>query len=191
MSEEDNNQRESFRVQDKIAVLVNQLSDKASQQASEIFDTRRASAVAGSESYHKVKRDITGLGYVKRRYPEVWDYIQFLEEKVDNFSNLQVGENKALDTPSQSVDLSIGGLQFNAPLRLPESSMVELKIRLFPSMNLIYAFGRVARQIQVNTAEGPAIRMAIQFAHLHPQDKDVLAKHIQQRQLENIRVGKD
>lgn len=191
MADNHENQRESFRVPDKIAILINQLSSKATQQADEIFDSRRTAALAGSESYHKVKREITGLGYVKRRYPEVWDYIEFLEKKVDNCANLQLGEDKALDAPTQSVDLSLGGLQFNSPMCLPEDSMLEMKIRIFPSMNLIYAFGRVARQVQINTAEGPAIRMAVKFTHVNPQDKDVLAKHIQQRQLNNIRAGKD
>lgn len=191
MAENQDNKRDSFRVPDKIAILINQLSNKARQQASEIFDSRRTAALASSESYHKMKREVTGLGYVKRRYPEVWDYIEFLEKKVDHCTTLQLGHDKALDSPTQSVDLSIGGLQFSSPMCLPENSMLELKIRVFPSLNLIYAFGCVARQVQINTAEGPAIRMAVEFTHMNPQDKDLLAKHIQQRQLDNIRAGKE
>ncbi len=182
MQEGSANQREAFRVNDKIALLVNPLAPTIAGQINSLFDARRKTALIHGESYHKVKREISGLGYVKRRYPEVWEYIEFLEHKVDCVSQLQIGDNHALDVPRHTVDLSLGGIQFHAPHKLADRATVELKMRLFPSMKIIYAIGRVVRQTQ--TAQDALI--AICFTHLHNEDRDTLAKHIQQVQLERL-----
>ena len=126
---------------------------------------------------------------IEQRDPDVADYLKSLDEKVDLLGkSFLAAEDDLLDQPSQSVNLSAGGLAMDTAEALKVGDLVEIKLLLLPSYTGVLAYGEV---VGVDPShEGDAAyphHVRINFTLIRGSDQDALIRHIMRRQGEMLR----
>jgi hypothetical protein len=181
--------REFFRIDDAIQVSYRVI--EATDMPLDINDQRmqndrftvitRLQAISQhlSTAYHRIEQ----------RDPDVADYLKALDEKIDLLGrSFLLAEDDLLGQPSQSVNLSAGGLAMDTAAPLRVGDLVEIKLLLLPSYSGVLAFGEVVgvEASQDGDAAYPH-HARINFTLIRDSDQDALIRHIMRRQSEMLR----
>ncbi|HHZ87944.1 MAG TPA: PilZ domain-containing protein [Chromatiaceae bacterium] len=133
------------------------------------------------------------LKRIRGRNPDIADYLSTLDEKIDMLARAFLAQEQDLsEQPAHEVNLSGTGMAFRAANELEFGAMVELKLVLFPSFTGILTYGEVVRCF--HDPEGDPeypYDIAIDFAFIREDDRDLLIKHLMGRQLEQLRDHRD
>lgn len=129
------------------------------------------------------------LHRIEQRDPDVADYLRALDEKISLLGHSFLSEERELlGQPSQSVNLSAGGLAMDVARPLTLGASVEIKLLLLPSYTGVIAYGEVVGVEP--SAEGNADyphHVRINFTLIRSSDQDALIRHIMRRQGELLR----
>ena len=186
------NRRESFRINDRIALSVRPMSESEYRQSRvHLLDSQRKqrtlnSILAAGDSQRGMLRNIRDSD------PAIASYLQSLEERLDALARLLVLEqNKTADTATHDVNISGNGLRFQHPQALVEGSHVSLDIQLFPTRTCMCALGLVVRskELQRRAKDGGRFTIAVDFCDVHDDDRELLIRHIHGLQLNYARRG--
>ncbi len=186
------NRRESFRMNDRIALCVRPLSEGDYNQArTHIAASRRKqrtlnSILAGGDSQRGMLRNI------RESEPAIASYLKSLEERLDALAQLLVVEShETPDVPTHDVNISGNGLRFGHPQALPAGSHMALDIRLFPSRTCLSMFAVVVRSTELKrpAKNGGRFTIAVDFCDVHEDDRELLIRHIHSLQLDYARRG--
>lgn len=180
------NQREFFRVNDSVALSIHVLSEKEKESAATLFESHRRDLSIVNEFLLARERYLPKLQRIRRRDPDIAEYISYLEDKIQKLA-AAMGREPALKkaVPTHHVNLSGTGIRFYSDQPLKAADKVELTITLFPTNLPILVFGDVIR-VSKKHPEGYAC--AIHFTHIHEEDLELLIKHIHARQLDELRL---
>ncbi|MCU7923692.1 MAG: PilZ domain-containing protein [Candidatus Thiodiazotropha sp. (ex Dulcina madagascariensis)] len=133
------------------------------------------------------------LHRIEQRDPDVADYLKVLDEKINLLGQSLLAEERGLlDRPSQSVNLSAGGLAMDITESLQEGDLVEIKLLLLPSYTGVVAYGEVVGVD--DSTEGDAdypYHIRINFNLIRNSDQDALIRHIMRRQGEMLRQRRE
>jgi len=180
------NKRSYFRVNDSVALVVRLLDDDERAQANTLFEEKRRDFSIVKEFLLAREKYLPKLIRIRRRDPDIAEYISYLEDKIQKLA-AAMGREQALKkaVPTHHVNLSASGIRFVSDVPLDIGEKVELTITLFPSGVPILVFGDVIRADEVSARSWS---YAVRFSHIHDDDMEVLIKHIHARQLEELRV---
>ena len=180
------NKRNFFRVNDSVALSIKPLSKKDSSDINLLYEERRRDFGIVNEFLLARERYLPKLIRIRRRDPEIADYINYLEDKIQKLA-ATLGRDKSLQKsrPTHHVNLSASGIRFESDLALESQSKIELTITLFPSGTPILVFGDVIRVTRGNEADWSYV---VNFSHIHDEDMEQLVKHVHARQLDELRV---
>ncbi|MCU7906311.1 MAG: PilZ domain-containing protein [Candidatus Thiodiazotropha sp. (ex Epidulcina cf. delphinae)] len=133
------------------------------------------------------------LHRIEQRDPDVADYLKVLDEKINLLGqSFLAGEQGLLDRPSQSVNLSAGGLAMDITESLQEGDLVEIKLLLLPTYTGVVAYGEVVG-VDDSTEGGVdyPYHIRINFNLIRNSDQDALIRHIMRRQGEMLRQRRE
>lgn len=183
------NHRQGFRINDRVALLVRCLDDDEVQQANQRFESRRRELVQAPDSDPIADYKKFSLGQVQKRCPEAYSYISYLEEKIEKLEkSTKVCQSLLPVLPSDLVNLSTSGLQFQSETNFAENNLIEIAIRLFPSQAALLFFAKVTRCEPVRDEMTHGWAMGASFTHIDEKDQETLAHHIHQYQIDALRL---
>ena len=116
--------------------------------------------------------------------PEVSRYLKSLDRKVDLLGRAFLFQFSDLsELPARAVNLSAAGMAFFTQEPVEPGAVLELRLLLLPSYTglLIYA-DVVACQAEPMEDGSGGYHVRVDFSHLRECDRDVLIRHILQRQ---------
>jgi len=115
----------------------------------------------------------------------VGNYLRVLNRRIDCLSRFIATDRFSKSPhPTHEVNLSEGGVAFEADEELTLNSFLHVKIVLFPSLTNLAAIGKVTYCEQHGSTAGTAVfRVGMEFEHITDPDRQQLAKHIIQEQL--------
>ena len=185
---EDENRRKYLRIDDSVSLYVQPLTETEIEEAISHFETRRMDFSLMSHLVYGREQHMPQMRVIEKRYPEVAGYLKFLEMQIETLSSRIIDQDHRL-SPEKTckVNISAEGIRFDMDKSYPSGAMFEIALMLFPSRTSMLAFGMVVRSHEA-TEDGKAVwKTAIQFTHLHEEDREILIKHIHQKQLNQIR----
>jgi hypothetical protein len=184
------NRRETFRMNDRIALCVRPLGEADYNHA--------RTHIAASQRKQRILNSILASGdnqrgllrNIRESEPAIASYLKSLEERLDALTQLLVVESHDTpDVPTHDVNISGNGLRFSHPQALPAGSHVALDLRLFPSRTCLSMFAVVVRSTEMKrpTKNGGRFTIAVDFCDVHEDDRELLIHHIHRLQLDYAR----
>lgn len=181
--------RAFFRIDDSIQVSYRVI--EASHMPADIDDQHlQNDRFTVMTRLHAISQHLSAAFHrIEQRDPDVADYLKSLDEKVDLLGkSFLAAEDDLLGQPSQSVNISAGGLAMDTAEALKVGDLVEIKLLLLPSYTGVLAYGEV---VGVDPShEGDAAyphHVRINFTLIRGSDQDALIRHIMRRQGEMLR----
>ena len=184
--------REYFRINDHVALKYRVIEraeiDGAKSKRQEGFPdiNSMASSLANTNldmkhSMEKCRRDL----------PEVASYLEGLNNKVDLLIRLLVANGSELpDHPTHDISLSASGLRFKTKQEVAKCSILEVQLLFFPSLLYVVTFGEVIRCAASHEVEGFPYELAVEFSHLEDIDRELLIRHILQKESAMLREAR-
>ncbi|MCP5441801.1 MAG: PilZ domain-containing protein [Chromatiaceae bacterium] len=136
-----------------------------------------------SQEMSGVLRKIEGVS------PDIAHYLKSLDQKIDLLGKaFLTWTNEMADQPASAVNLSASGMAFNAPEPTEIGTLLELKILLpFFTGLILYAEVVACEKLPSEGEESGLYQTRVNFTHLRDRDRDVLIRHVLQRQSESLR----
>jgi len=176
--------RDFFRVNDEIYLKFEMVSDEEYLAAPEKLKKTEDSAFSLSANFATLNNTINPiLNSIKQQYAEIGEFLDFLNNKIDNLSQHVLYDN--LDNTKQAlvkVNISASGIQFNASQAFAAQQAMRLELILLPEKIGILIYGRV-----VDTKDGA---VCVEFEHIRSEDKELMIKHNLNKQMLEIREKK-
>jgi len=186
------NRRESFRVNDRVGLVVQPLGESeyraAREGAHERFRRRRVlnSLLAAAQAERGALRAL------RDEDPTLGAYLQGLEERFEKLLRLLARDgHPGGGEPSHEVDLSGNGIRFHHREPLAPGSRVCLDLELFPARTCLTLLGTAVRCAECGPAARSARRhlVAIDFTDIHADDRELLIRHVHALQMRGTLRG--
>lgn len=143
-------------------------------------------ATASQQMRHAAER-------VRREQPELGSYLENLNEKVDTLIRLlAISDHDLPDHPTHQASISGSGVAFHERDTLAEGTALELTLVLFPSLLALRAFGVVAScQPPAEPPDTePGHLVVVDFTHIREIDRELIIRHVLQRQSNLLREAR-
>ncbi|MEJ2395934.1 MAG: PilZ domain-containing protein [Candidatus Thiodiazotropha sp.] len=178
----DDSIRVNYRVIDASSVPVD-IDERVSNDRFSVMTRLQGISQHLSAAFHRIEQ----------RDPDVADYLKALDEKINLLGQSFLAEEKELlGQPSQSVNLSAGGLAMDVAEQLATGDRVEIKLLLLPSYTGVLAYGEVvAVDDNPQPDDGYPYHVRINFTLIRNIDQDALIRHILRRQGEMLRQRRE
>jgi hypothetical protein len=187
----DQERRRSFRVTDKIALLLRFFPQEEVELAMQSFSARRTEHGMMNMFLRNRDKHLPVMTAIQSRDQDVAAYLRYLESKIDTIAGMmQIQELDLPSEPTHEVNLSATGLRFLHDQTLQVDEVIEMEMLLFPSYALIPALGKVVACEEV-AANDPLHRfsVAVDFILLDDDDQDLLIKHNVSRQMHDLQLS--
>lgn len=189
IDKEDSERRRYFRIDDDIIMNIRRLDQKSVDSELDRFDQNRESFCFMNTAELEKEQHLPALREIQENYPQIASYIGYLESRIDMltkvFSNQHVEED---NTPSK-VNISAQGIRFHSELIYDTDDFLEFRITLLPDHKRLLIIGAVIWCIEdtkVTTKDKHVT--AVDFTYIHEADREVLVKHIHNKQLSKLRL---
>ena len=182
------NRRKYLRIDDEVSLYVHPLTDTESEKMIAHFETRRLDFSLMTHLIYGRDQHMPQMRIIQKRHPDIAAYLKFLESQIETLSSRLVDKDHRLDPDVKvAVNISADGIQFDTNMEYPADSAFEIAVMVFPTRVSLLAFGSVVRSEKNVSEDGEVWKTAIRFTHIHEEDREVLIKHIHQKQLEDLR----
>jgi hypothetical protein len=181
--------REYYRIDDRIALEINILTDAEARQtevlqdASPLFNLLSELHLSEFESQHLLRQvsetDRTLANFLKAQNKR----IDLLSQVVAQTLLTRIGE-------PQPVTLSEGGITFTYPERLEPETPLSIKMALMPQALGLLLRARVVHCIDNAAHDGP-FEIGTEFVAIADSQRQLLARYILQRQQVERRLARE
>ncbi len=182
--------RRYYRVEDRIALKYRVVAESELPLALSRLQGSVPDRAMLPASFATTSNQLKHLGdRIKRGHPDIGQYLEVLNEKMDSLVRIIAAtENDAPLSASHDVSLSASGLAFRASSPVNQGENLELRILIFPSqVNLnILATVVYCREEPIEGGHFPFC-VGVDFSFVRENDRDLLIKHILQKQSEALR----
>jgi len=177
--------RQFFRIEDSVN-LGYQLVDPATlREKLESLNSGLDDEFMVMSSLAVISQQMTGvMRKIEAAQPDVADYLKALDRKVDLLGRAFLFQFSDLsEQPARAVNLSASGMAFTTAEAVDIGAILELRLLLLPSYAglLIYADVVACDQEESDGGAGE-YHVRVYFSRLRECDRDVLVRHILQRQ---------
>ena len=177
--------RRYFRIDDNVCMDVRRINQRAVDVELDLFNKKRESFCMLNSILHNKEQHLPQQTVLRNKYPEVAAYIGYLEERIDALSKIVMSQEDEAELPICHVNLSAQGIRFFSNKAYQDEDLVEIRLILKPSCARVLLIGTVVWCIedqQAPTAERYAV--AVDFTYIYEADREVLVKHIHNKQLQ-------
>jgi len=188
MSEEEQERRRFFRIDDELALSYRLVSDDETNITGGLKDAESTLVSLASELEKMNEVSRIHLRQVEKESPEAARYFSFIEEKINLLAHHMIRESDELFVKTaRPVNLSGSGVSFTADSELLVNSCVEVKFILRPSLANITSLANVISC----RPDGEKFTIAVEFSQLSDSDRDLLVRHVVKKQMNDIRGHSD
>jgi len=186
MSEQE--RRDFFRIDDEIALnyrvaTEDELNNNTGLRVNEADSLSLATELEKMKAASRIH-----FRHVEKEIPEVARYFTHLEKKIDLIArHVMMGADGLFTKNTQSVSISASGLAFTTDEALQVDSMLELKFILNPSLTCIHSYSKV---VACAPQDDGKYKIAVEFSWLDEDDREILIRHVVQKQMNDIRDHK-
>ncbi len=187
----DNERREYFRIDDEIFLTFNTITEDEFDKAPEILGNLAESSFRLSTEFATLNNSIHPLlNNIKQLHPDIGEYLEFLNQKIDSLNQLMLLKETDFDEDSViTANLSASGISFNTNEDIDKNQPVKLEVVLLPEKIGILVFGRVVNSELCE--DKTCNHVSIKFEHIRPEDRELMIKHNLNKQMSDLRVQKD
>ena len=176
--------REFFRIQDQVYLECSPIDGPEVElyvQQSTLFNLLADMHMLDYESQHLLRQ-------ISERDRALAQYLKIINKRIDLLGRSVAQELTAdLGAPRQ-VTLSEGGVDFDHPAPFPEDSWLAVRMVLLPAPLGLVMPARVTR---CESTQTPGTwRIAVNFDVINDAQRQLLARHILQKQAQDIRAAK-
>ncbi len=177
-SDDSNNRRESFRIDDTVELKIRVLDEESLQNISADFDAFRLRY--GLKSHMQNQRNVRKpqLIRIRKTHPDVAEYLEGLElqftqlaERLDQSSDVSGG----CTTITCCANLSSEGIQFVSDHPPLQGQHLEISMELSTSNTQVVMLGEVLR---VEAQEDDRFTVSVAYTHIHSDDTEALVRHM-------------
>ncbi|MFK7890276.1 MAG: PilZ domain-containing protein [Granulosicoccus sp.] len=187
------NRRKSFRVNDALKLELRRLDAETLDEIVANFDIHRNKYCMKSHAKSQMDLNQPRLLQIRKRQPEIAQYLEYLELKVIELSEelekigraKRSGESVGIESEG---DISAVGIRFRTTVDLAAGQHVELGIVLSTSEIHVMLVGEVVRVDPDDNINGSWI--SVRYKNIHNEDKEAIVRHLvklQQLQLQTSR----
>jgi len=184
--------RRFFRIEDRVSLRFNVIQpdqlDAAVARMQLGLPDRIGVASAFSSSSHQMRHTLERF---RREMPELAAYLESLNEKLDLMIQLlAVQENDLPDQPTHRAQLSASGIAFATDDAPEIGNIIELTLLLFPAYTCVRLYGTVVNRQPAPRGSDGAILIGIDFTHIRESDRELIIRHVVQRQSTLLREAR-
>ena len=182
--------RRSYRLNDRIALSYKVLAPEELPQALAQFDELRERLGLRNHFNQENESHLPLLKQIERANPSIASYLRFLEKKIDGLANqLSIRNHTTPNSQRHDVTLSAHGIRFFAERFISSNSQMELRLQLSPSCISLIIFATVVLCTKVDHQDPQhAYAITAEFIHIHESDKELLVRHIYEKQMLTLRT---
>lgn len=184
------NRRSYFRIDDSVLLTYRQVAEEELLESLNNLEETLGESFILAATFANISRTTKPLNrQVRLEFPAIANYLKVLERKLDILARIMLSQQMGVEEEqTREINLSAGGLEFEASEPLQMGSMLEIKLIVFPSHIGILAGGKVLRCESSNTDPAPAAyRIAVEFTHLRDSDQQLIIKHLLNKQSIQLR----
>ncbi len=184
--------RNFFRIDDSVSMSYQEI------QPEELSNRMESTEVEGNftvmSSLASINQNMSGILHrVEDESRDVAAYLKAIYNKIDIIGrSLLSCESDLTEQPAQPVNLSASGLAFYTSGSVEVGVILELRLLLMPSFTGIITFGEVVGCDRVDEpVDGFNYFIRVNFVHMQESDRDLLIRHVIQRQSEVLRKRRE
>ena len=181
--------REYFRIEDTLSMSARQVDSQQLPKLLKQLEHGLDSDFTVMSSLAGITQGVAGvLRKIELREPDVGRYLKSIDQKIELLGRAMMMQNSDLsEQQPTTVNLSASGMGFDYPEALASGATLELKMLLRPSFTGMLVYAQVLSCEPLE--EGYHVR--VDFTHIREHDRDVLIRHVLQRQGELLRQRND
>jgi hypothetical protein len=184
------NQRGAFRIDDEVLLQYEEVASAQVPRDSPAPIRGSAAFLFCARLAENRRRLHSSLRDVQRESSSIVRHLRLLDERIEILANaLLVTEMETMDTSRQRVELSATGIAFHTERQLSERSLLVLRLVLLPSFTGVISNGRVVRSTRFIGSGQHRFLTTLEFVNMRESTRDLIAKHILERQKDKVRGG--
>ncbi len=176
--------RRYYRIEDLVSLQANVVKADELEKKLEEFRLNRNQFSIHNSFNHNIEEQLADLQIIEDKIPELARYLKGLQRQVDRLTAAALPGQASLQQKQKNVSLSAQGISFFTDGDFKPVDVVELKLQLMPSAQQLLIYSRVVL-VEDNEDDSKAgkFRVSLDFEHIHDADREILIKHIHNRQL--------
>jgi hypothetical protein len=174
----DSERRRSFRVNDHIGLKLHVIPDTERVSTVKSFNLWRQEQGLINQFLHQRTQLLPLIKAIENTQPDIAAYLRQLETKIDTLAGLIQARDQDLPrVPTHSVNLSANGLRFYHDEAIPEDTMLQIQLVLFPALIIIPALGKVIACHKEPDNRESQYQLTVDFSVMDEDDRDLLTTH--------------
>ncbi|MDQ7076198.1 MAG: PilZ domain-containing protein [Gammaproteobacteria bacterium] len=177
--------RRYFRIDDQLSLQCRSIEDEAVDS----FAYQRDMFSIYSTFLGKNEKKLPLFKVIEKKYSDVAEYLQFMDEKINSLAKLFVSKEAMLpDVPTHNVNLSAQGMRFFSQEDYQKGGLIEMRVKLFPSRIFMMLYARVVSCIVCSDGleQGNQFLVSVDYEYIHDEDREAIIKHTHKKQLRDL-----
>jgi len=185
----ENERREFFRIEDEVYLEYEVISEEEYNTAPDTLSNLNNSSFSLSADFATLNNNIHPvLNNIKQLHPEIGEYLEFINTKIDSLSQLLLCNETSFDENRVTLaNISASGIMFETDKPLENNQLLKLELVLLPEKIGILIFGKV---VKVNTLKEKN-SVSVEFEHIRYEDQELMIKHNLNKQMSDLREKND
>ena len=188
--DDNHERREFFRIDDTVTMSFQALPAATLSKKLEHYQKGLDNEFTIMGNLAVIGQEMSGvLRKIEHDAPDVARYLKSLDRKIDLLGKaFLTWTSEMADQPASAVNLSASGMAFNTSEPTEVGTMLELKLLLPYFTGLVLLAEVVAcEKLDAQKDGAPVYQTRVSFRYLREADRDVLIRHVLQRQAEALR----
>jgi c-di-GMP-binding flagellar brake protein YcgR len=189
-----NERRAYFRIEDSLNLSYHEIPADVLQQRLQQLEQGVDTNFTVLSSLASISQQMGGLLHkIQVDSPDIARYLKALDQKIELLGRtLLATESNLVEEHAYPVNLSASGMAFKSKDAVAAGSILELKLLLYPSLAGILAYAEVVDCVALEEADpGFSYCIRVNFSHLRETDRDLLIRHVVQRQTDQLRKARE
>ncbi len=173
--------RDFFRIDDEVYLELEAISEEEYNAAPETLKNLSDSSFSLSANFATLNNNIHPiLNNIKQLYPDIGEYLDVLNSKIDSLSQHILYKNTNYDEKKVvAANISASGIQLKSQQVFELQQTMKIELVLLPEKIGVLIYGRV---IKSKTGY-----LSITFEFLRPEDQELMIKHNLNKQMSELR----
>jgi hypothetical protein len=192
--ETDNNRRTFFRIQDRLQISYKRMEPKdVARRVDELYQNELSHFSVATEVMAMRTEVLPLMRQISGHSPDIGNYLNSIDQRLELVARAIAAKDTDLtEQPPRDCNLSASGIAIDLDQPLKCGEFLEISLLLLPSYAGVRAIAEVVEchANQAKDAQAP-YQARLSFSHMREKDRDLLIKHIIQRQGEMLRKRRE